>query len=75
MNPDVKWTNLSRAEIIDLLGDKGFEISKNTLKKLLKKNDFSAPRKRPYASSWKCCRESADLTHFVSSLGLVVVTQ
>ena len=37
MNPDVKWTNLSRAEIIDLLGDKGFEISKNTLKKLLKK--------------------------------------
>ena len=40
MNPDVKWTNLSRAEIIDLLDDKGFKISKNTIKKMLQNNDF-----------------------------------
>ena len=40
MSPDVKWTNLSRAEIIALLDEKGFEISKNTVKKLLKNNFF-----------------------------------
>lgn len=31
-------------------------------------NKHGAPRKRHSASSWKCCRESVDPTHFVPSL-------
>ncbi len=37
MKPEIKWTNLSRADIAALLLEKGFEISKNTVRKLLKK--------------------------------------
>ncbi len=40
MKPEIKWTNLSRADIAVLLLEKGFEISKNTVRKLLKNNDF-----------------------------------
>lgn len=36
---------------------------------------LGAPRKRHSASSCKCCRESADPAHFVSSLGLIAVIQ
>lgn len=40
MNPDIKWTNLSPSEIVELLVAKGFEITKNTVVKILKKNNF-----------------------------------
>lgn len=40
MNPKIKWTNLSRFEISELLAKKGFRINKATVKKLLKHNDF-----------------------------------
>lgn len=40
MDPNVKWTNLSRVEIATLLKQKGFPITKNTVRKLLKKNGF-----------------------------------
>jgi transposase len=40
MNLKIKWTNLSRAEIAELLLKKGFKITKNTVKKLLKHNGF-----------------------------------
>lgn len=40
MNPEIKWTNLSRADIADLLAQKGFDIARNTVRKLLKKHDF-----------------------------------
>lgn len=40
MDPDIKWTNLSRAEIIGLLKEEGFNVSKNTLKKIMEKNRF-----------------------------------
>ena len=40
MKPEIKWTNLSNFEISELLKAKGFQISKNTVKKLLKHNEF-----------------------------------
>lgn len=40
MDPKIKWTNLSRPEIIELLAEKGFTVTKNTIKKLLKNNSF-----------------------------------
>ena len=40
MNPDIIWTNLSHVEISDLLKPQGFDISKNTVKKVLKYNGF-----------------------------------
>lgn len=38
--PEVKWTNLSRVEIVELLQAKGFSITKNTVRKVLKHNGF-----------------------------------
>jgi predicted transcriptional regulator/phosphoribosylformylglycinamidine (FGAM) synthase PurS component len=40
MQPDIIWTNLSHVEISVLLKSKGFDISKNTVKKVLKHNGF-----------------------------------
>jgi len=40
MDDKVKWTNLTRAEISKLLADKGFNVSRNIVKKLLKKHDY-----------------------------------
>ena len=40
MKPKVKWTNLYCSEIADLLAFRGFKISINTVRKLLKHNDF-----------------------------------
>ena len=40
MKPEIKWTNLSNFEISELLKAEGFQISKNTVKKLLKHNGF-----------------------------------
>jgi hypothetical protein len=40
MKPEIKWTNLSRSEIAALLVKKGFKITKNTVKKLLKHQGF-----------------------------------
>jgi len=37
------------------------------------KSFIGAPRKRHSASSCKCCRESANPAHFVSSLGQIAV--
>ena len=40
MKEHVKWTNLSRAQIIDGMKKKGITVSKNIVKQLLKKHHF-----------------------------------
>ncbi len=40
MDETIKWTNLSCAEICLLLADKGFKVSRNIVRKLLKKNGY-----------------------------------
>jgi len=40
MDEDKKWTNLTRAEISLLLAKKGFKVSRNIVRKLLKKNGY-----------------------------------
>ena len=40
MDEKVKWTNLSCANIVGLLATKGFEVSRNIVRKLLKNNDY-----------------------------------
>jgi len=40
MDEKVKWTNLSCANIAGLLATKGFMVSRNIVRKLLKKNDY-----------------------------------
>lgn len=40
MDEKVKWTNLSKAEIRDLMKNQGIVISRNIVKKLLKKNGY-----------------------------------
>ena len=40
MKPKLKWTNLYRSEIVDLLAFRGFKISNNTVVKLLENNNF-----------------------------------
>lgn len=40
MDESIKWTNLTRAEIGSLLSKKGFQVSRNIVKKLLKKNGY-----------------------------------
>lgn len=40
MNEDVKWTNLTKAEIIKMMAKRGIKVSRNIVRKLLKKNKF-----------------------------------
>jgi len=40
MDEKVKWTNLTRSEIASLLAKKGFKVSRNIIRKLLKKHGF-----------------------------------
>ncbi len=40
MDENIKWTNLTRAEIGSLLAKKGFKVSRNIVRKLLKKNGY-----------------------------------
>ncbi len=40
MKENVKWTDLTRAQIIKAMGKKGLKVSKNIVKKLLKKHKF-----------------------------------
>ena len=40
MNENIKWTSLSRAQIIKEMKKKGINVSKNIIKKLLKKHKF-----------------------------------
>jgi transposase len=40
MAEKVKWTNLTKADIADLLTKKGFTISRNIVQKLLKKHGY-----------------------------------
>ncbi len=40
MDEQVKWTNLSCSEIADLLATKGFKVSRNIIRKLLKKHGY-----------------------------------
>lgn len=40
MKEDVRWTNLTKAEIINKMAKAGIKISKNIVRKLLKKNKF-----------------------------------
>ncbi len=40
MDEKVKWTDLTRAEISSLLKEKGFNVSRNIVKKLLKKHGY-----------------------------------
>jgi len=50
MDETKKWTNLSNAQIRSLLADKGFKVSRNIIKKLLKRNGYvkrKALKKKP----------------------------
>ena len=40
MNEDVKWTNLDKGDIIKLMAKQGINVSKNIVRKLLKRNNF-----------------------------------
>ena len=40
MNAQVKWTNLTCAEIAGLLAKQGFKVSRNIVSQLLKKHDY-----------------------------------
>ena len=40
MNEKVKWTNLSCAQISDLLAERGFKVSRNIVRQLLKNNGY-----------------------------------
>jgi transposase-like protein len=40
MDEKVKWTNLTCAEIGELLAEKGFKVSRNIVRKLLKKHSY-----------------------------------
>jgi predicted transcriptional regulator len=40
MDEKVKWTNLTKANIATLLTKNGFKVSRNIVKKLLKKHDY-----------------------------------
>ncbi|MFT5728814.1 MAG: hypothetical protein ACI8PB_002974 [Desulforhopalus sp.] len=40
MDESRKWTNLTRAEMSVLLAQKGFKVSRNIVRKLLKKNGY-----------------------------------
>lgn len=40
MKEDVKWTNLTKKEIRESLAKRGIQVSKNIVRKLLKKNKF-----------------------------------
>ncbi len=40
MDEKIKWTDLTRAEISILLGEKGFKVSRNIVRKLLKKHGY-----------------------------------
>jgi transposase len=40
MDEKIKWTDLTRAEIASLLGKKGFKVSRNIVRKLLKKHGY-----------------------------------
>lgn len=40
MDEKIKWTDLTRAEISTLLGEKGFKVSRNIVRKLLKKHGY-----------------------------------
>ena len=40
MDETKKWTNLTSAKIGSLLAEEGFKVSRNVVRKLLKKNDY-----------------------------------
>ena len=40
MKVGVKWTNLSKAQIVKKMSERGISISKNIVKKLLKKTNL-----------------------------------
>ena len=40
MKDEVKWTNLTKADIIKKMASRGIHVSKNIVRKLLKKNNF-----------------------------------
>lgn len=40
MKENVKWTNLTKADIIKMMAQRGVKISRNIVRKLLKKNNF-----------------------------------
>ena len=40
MDEKVKWTNLTGSELVNLLSGKGFKVSRNIVKKLLKKPGY-----------------------------------
>jgi len=40
MDEKVKWTNLTCAELANLLSEKGFKVSRNIVRKLLKTHGY-----------------------------------
>jgi hypothetical protein len=51
MDEKVKWTNLTKADIAAELVKKGFKVSRNIVKKLLKNHDYV--KRKPLGNSQK----------------------
>lgn len=68
-NPEIKWTNLSYREIVDLLKEKkDIDISKNTVKKLLKANNFKKRKIQKRKSLKKVANRDTQFKEIQSSL-------
>jgi hypothetical protein len=46
MDESIKWTNLSRPQIAELLGEEGFSVGVSVVGDLLEKNDFR--KRKPF---------------------------
>jgi len=53
MDEKVTWTNLSKSDIAAQLTKKGFKVSHNIVKKLLKKNDYV--KRKPFKNLTRLC--------------------
>lgn len=68
-NPEIKWTNLSYIEISDLVKEeKDIEISKNTVKKVLKANNFKKRKIQKRKSLKKVANRNTQFKEIQSAL-------
>ncbi len=52
MDEKVKWTNLTKVNIAALLAKKGFKVSRNIVKKRLKKHDYVKRKPLKNKAGW-----------------------
>ncbi len=54
MDSHVKWTNLSRCRIAELMQEKGIDVSEKVVKQLLKKHGFKKRKAQKMTSTGNC---------------------